>query len=302
MTELITEGPPGFRSGFVALCGRPNTGKSTLLNAIIGEKVAITSVRAQTTRTPIRGVLTRDDHQIVFIDTPGIHKPLNALGERLNDAAVRTLKDVDVAVMVVDASQPVGRGDVFVAKRMVESGVRLLCAVTKIDAVPNETLFPQLEAAGELAEFEEIVPVSAKRGRAIDRLHHLIYQRMPEGPPYFPEEMSTDQHIEFRIAELVREKALWLLHQEVPHSVAVLCERLETREDGVIEVECAIYVERDSQKGIVIGKGGQMLRGISMRARQELEELLGAKVFLRCQVKVRPDWQRDRVEIARMGY
>lgn len=294
--------PEGFKSGFVAICGRPNTGKSTLLNAIVGEKIAITSARAQTTRHALRGVLSRDDHQIVFVDTPGIHKPSTVLGERLNDTATKSSSDVDVLLLVVDATQPIGTGDHFVAKRVLSASIPAICVVTKVDIANDDQLFPQLEAAGELGAFDEIIPVSAKKDLNIDRLHKLLYDRMPEGPPYFPEDMSTDQRLEFRVAELVREKALWFLRQEVPHSIAVVCEQFEERPDGILNIEATIYVERDSQKGIVIGKGGTMLRDISMRARKELETMLTRKVYLRCQVKIRKDWQQDANEIARLGY
>lgn len=294
--------PEGYRSGFVAICGRPNVGKSTLLNAIVGEKVAITSTRAQTTRHALRGVLTMEDHQIVFVDTPGIHKPKTVLGERLNETAAGSVSDVDVILFVIDATQPIGRGDQFVAAKVLRESIPAICVVTKTDIAKDHDLFPQLEAAGELWNFDEIIPVSAKHEKNIDRLHKLLYERMPEGPPYYPEDMATDQRLEFRVAELVREKALWLLRQEVPHSIAVVVEEFQEREDGVFNIEATIFVERDSQKGIVIGKGGQMLGDISMRARKELETLLGRKVYLRCQVKIRKDWQQDANEIARLGY
>lgn len=292
-----------FRSGFVALMGRPNTGKSTLLNALVGTKVAITSKKAQTTRTNIRGVLTAPDHQIVFVDTPGIHKPRTALGERLNETAARASGEVDLIVFVVDAQQPVGRGDAFVAAQVTAAGTPALCVVNKIDAVSKQAVMEQLEAATALADFQEIIPVSAREGLNVGKLHRLILDRLPEGPAYFPEEMTSDQQLEFQITELIREKALWLLHEEVPHSVAVGLDEVTRREeDDMLEIHASIYVERDSQKGIVIGKGGTMLRDISTRARRELEQLLGERCYLRCQVKVRKDWQQHRSEVERMGY
>jgi GTP-binding protein Era len=292
-----------FRSGFVALMGRPNTGKSTLLNALVGEKVAITSKKAQTTRTNIRGVLTADDHQIVFVDTPGIHKPRTALGERLNQTATRASGEVDLIVFVIDAAQPVGRGDKFVADQVTRAGARAICVVNKIDSVSKQAVFQQLEAAATLAEFEEIIPVSAREGLNVGKLHRLILERLEPGPAFFPEDMRSDQQLEFQITELIREKALWLLHEEVPHSVAVgLDEMTRREEDDVLEIHASIYVERDSQKGIVIGKGGSMLRDISTRARRELERLLGEHCYLRCQVKVRKDWQQHASEVERMGY
>jgi len=292
-----------FRSGFVALMGRPNTGKSTLLNALVGSKVAITSKKAQTTRTNIRGVLTTPDHQIVFVDTPGIHKPRTALGERLNETANRASGEVDLIVFVVDAQQPVGRGDQFVATQVTAAGTRAICVVNKIDAVGKGTVLEQLEAASKLATFEEIIPVSAREGLNVGKLHRLILERLEPGPAYFPEEMLSDQQLEVQITEIIREKALWLLHEEVPHSVAVgLDEMTRREEDDVLEIHASIYVERDSQKGIVIGKGGSMLRDISTRARKELERLLGEHCYLRCQVKVRKDWQQHPAEVERMGY
>ena len=292
-----------FRSGFVALMGRPNTGKSTLVNALVGSKVAITSKKAQTTRTNIRGVLTTDDHQIVFVDTPGIHKPRTALGERLNATASRASTEVDLIVFVVDAQQPVGRGDQFVATQVMAAGTRAICVVNKIDAVGKGTVLEQLEAASKLATFEEIIPVSAREGLNVGKLHRLILERLEPGPAYFPEEMLSDQQLEVQITEIIREKALWLLHEEVPHSVAVgLDEMTRREEDDVLEIHASIYVERDSQKGIVIGKGGSMLRDISTRARKELERLLGEHCYLRCQVKVRKDWQQHPAEVERMGY
>lgn len=293
----------GFRSGFVALMGRPNTGKSTLLNALVGSKVAITSKKAQTTRTNIRGVLTERDHQIVFVDTPGIHKPRTALGERLNQTASRASGEVDLIVFVVDAQQPVGRGDAFVATQVTSSGTPAICVVNKIDSVSKQTVMEQLAAAEKLATFAEIIPVSAREGLNVGKLHQLILERMPEGPAYFPEDMLSDQQLEFQITEIIREKALWLLHEEVPHSVAVgLDEMTRREEDDLLEIHASIYVERDSQKGIVIGKGGAMLRDISTRARRELQTLLGERCYLRCQVKVRKDWQQHLSEVERMGY
>jgi GTPase len=294
---------PGFRSGFVALMGRPNTGKSTLLNALVGSKIAITSKRAQTTRTQIKGVLSAEDHQIVFVDTPGIHKPRTALGERLNETANRASGDVDLLVFVVDAMQPVGRGDAYVAKQVTGAGTPAICVVNKIDSVSKQTVMEQLAEASKLADFQEILPVSAREGLNVGKLHQLILDRMPEGPAYFPEDMQSDQQLEFQICEIIREKALWLLHEEVPHSVAVgLDEMTRREEDDLLEIHASIFVERDSQKGIVIGKAGSMLRDISTRARRELQTLLGERVYLRCQVKVRKDWQQHRSEVERMGY
>lgn len=289
------------RSGFVALVGRPNAGKSTLLNAFLGRKVAITSKRPQTTRNAIRGVLTGDGWQIVFVDTPGLHKPKNLLGERLNDVVRRTLREVDAVVFMLDATQPAGTGDQFVAREVLRTGTPAICAVNKMDAVRNEGLVPQLAAAQELSDWREIIPISAARGTNVAELQALLVSLLPEGPQYYPEGMSTDQPRELLLAELIREKALHLTRQEVPHSIAVVVEEVVEREDGITEIDAVLYVERDSQKGIVIGKGGAMLKQIGTRAREDLEWILGTKVFLRLQVKVNKDWQRDPRALERLG-
>ncbi len=288
------------RSGFVSLVGRPNVGKSTLLNAFMGRKVAITSRKPQTTRNAIRGVLTGDDYQIVFVDTPGLHKPKTLLGERLNDIVHRTLREVDAIVFMLDATQPAGSGDEFVVREILKTGTPAICAVNKVDIAKDEQTFPQLEAAERLGEWREIVPISAIRGSNVDTLQGLLVDLMPEGPQYYPPDMSTDQPRDVLLAEIVREKALHLTKQEVPHSIAVMTEEVIERKDGLIEIRATIFVERDSQKGIVIGKGGSMLKKIGTRAREDLEWILGAKVFLQLQVKVQKDWQRDPRALERL--
>jgi GTPase len=291
-----------FRSGFVAVVGRPNTGKSTLVNAIVGQKVSIVSDKPQTTRTRIRGVLTTDEYQLVFTDTPGFHKPRTLLGERLNEVVGESTADVDAVVLVVDAAGGVGRGDAFAAARQVAPlRCRKVCAVNKIDRLKKAELLPQLEAAAELAEFDEIVPVSARTGAGVDELVGVLVEALLEGPPYYPPGEVTDQSLEQRIAEIVREKALAITREEVPHSVAVQTEEIE-REDGLVRIDCVVLVERDSQKGIVIGRGGEMLKRIGTQARLELETLLGAKVFLQLRVKVQKEWQRDPAALNRLGY
>ncbi|MGZ4208219.1 MAG: GTPase Era [Actinomycetota bacterium] len=292
----------GHRSGFVALVGRPNVGKSTLLNAFVGRKVAITSRKPQTTRNAIRGVLTGDGWQIVFIDTPGLHKPKTLLGERLNDVVHHTLREVDAIVFMLDATQPVGSGDEFVARAVLNTGTPAICVVNKMDAARREQLVPQLAAAQELGEWREIVPISAARGTNVDRLQDLLVGFLPEGPQYYPEGMVSDQPREVLLAEIVREKALQLTRQEIPHSIAVRTEEVVERDDDVVEIHATVFVERDSQKGIVIGKGGAMLKEIGTRARQDLEWLLGQKVYLALQVKVAKDWQRDPRKLERLGY
>jgi GTP-binding protein Era len=293
-----------FRSGLVAVVGRPNVGKSTLVNALVGEKVSIVSDKPQTTRFPIRGVVNGEDHQLVFTDTPGFHKPRTELGRRLNQRVDESVAGVDAVLLVVDAAGGVGRGDAFVAAREVVPVPRpKLCAVNKVDRLKGRAVVPQLEAAAKLAEFDHVVPVSARTGRGLDELRAALVEALPEGEPLFPQDRATDQALEVRISEIVREQALALTEEEVPHSIAVTVEELERDEDaGLVRISALVLVERDSQKGIVIGKGGQMLKEIGSRARRQLEPLLGAKVFLDLRVKVLREWQRDPQALTRLGY
>ena len=298
----MLRGDDGYRSGFVSIVGRPNVGKSTLLNAFIGRKIAITSKKPQTTRNAIRGVLTGDGWQIVFVDTPGLHKPKTLLGKRLNDIVRRTLREVDAVVFMLDATQPVGTGDAFVAREILRLQTPAICVVNKMDAVGNDKLVPQLEAADALGDWREIIPISAAKGTKVDELQKIIVSLLPEGPQFYPEDAVTDQPRDVLLAEIVREKALQLTRQEVPHSIAVVTEEVVERDDGVTEIYATVFVERESQKGIVIGKGGEMLKRIGTRAREDLEWILGTKVFLKLQVKVAKDWQRDPRGLERLGY
>ena len=291
------------RSGIVAVVGRPNVGKSTLVNAIVGEKVAIVSDKPQTTRRDIRAIRTTDEVQVVFTDTPGFHKPRTALGVRLNDLVSDAVEGVDVIVQVVDAASGVGRGDAYVYEHQVASanhGSRI-CAVNKIDRIRHHEVIPQLAAAGELGDWDEVVPVSAVGGIGVDTLLDLLVARMPEGPALFPGGEVTDQPIDVRIAELVREQAFAVTREEVPHSVAVVIEEIE-HEDGLERIFASIVVERDSQKGILIGKSGQTLKMIGMRARGQIEPLVGKRVYLDLRVKVMKEWQRDPKMLDRLGY
>jgi len=298
----MLRGDDGYRSGFVSIVGRPNVGKSTLLNSFIGRKIAITSKKPQTTRNAIRGVLTGDGWQIVFVDTPGLHKPKTLLGKRLNDIVRRTLREVDAVVFMLDATQPVGTGDAFVAREILRLQTPAICVVNKMDAVGNDKLVPQLEAADALGDWREIIPISAAKGTKVDELQQVIVSLLPEGPQFYPEDAVTDQPRDVLLAEIVREKALQLTRQEVPHSIAVVTEEVVERDDGVTEIYATVFVERESQKGIVIGKGGEMLKRIGTRAREDLEWILGTKVFLKLQVKVAKDWQRDPRGLERLGY
>ncbi|MDP9341053.1 MAG: GTPase Era [Actinomycetota bacterium] len=298
----MSEAKRSFRAGFVAVVGRPNVGKSTLVNALVGQKVAIVSDKPQTTRHGIRGVLTTENFQLVLTDTPGFHKPRTQLGHRLNRTVAVSVEGVDVVLQVVDAASGVGRGDRFVHERQVApfQGPKL-CAVNKVDAIGHRDAVPQLAAAAELGEFDEIVPISARTGQGVDELRDLLVARLPESEPLFPPGEATDQPIELRVAEIVREKALELTREEVPHSIAVEVEEMEGEGD-LTRIEAIVLVERDSQKGIVIGRGGQMLKAIGSRARPELELLLGTKVFLGLRVKVLKEWQRDPRALDRLGF
>jgi GTP-binding protein Era len=293
-----------FRSGFVTVVGRPNVGKSTLVNALVGQKVSIVTERPQTTRARIHGVRTTDDSQLVFTDTPGFHKPRTPLGQRLNRMVEEGVREADAVMLVVDGYAGVGRGDAFVARtQVVGRGGLTVCAVNKIDRVRDDELIPQLEAAARLASFDHVVPVSARTGKNLGELVAVLEEALTEGPAFFPAGQVTDQPLEFRIAEVVREKALAATREEVPHSIAVQVEELE-REEGrdLVRIHALILVERDSQKGIVIGKGGQMLKRIGSVARKELEEVLGGRVYLELRVKVQPEWQRDPAALARLGF
>ena len=290
------------RSGIVAVVGRPNVGKSTLVNALVGEKVAITSDKPQTTRRDIRGIRTADDAQVVFTDTPGFHKPRTLLGRRLNELVGDATKGVDVVLQVVDAHGGVGKGDAFVYAHQVAEvgGAARFCAVNKADRLTPVTLIPQLAAAGELGDFDEIYPVSAERGQGLPELLAGLVARLPEGPFLYPVDEATDQPTEERIAELIREQSLRRTQAEVPHSIAVVIEEVE-RSDDLVRIHASLIVERDSQKGIVIGKGGAMLKEIGTAARHQIEELLGTKVFLDLRVKVLKEWQRDPKALQRLG-
>jgi GTP-binding protein Era len=293
----------GFRSGVVAVVGRPNVGKSTLVNALVGEKVAIVSDKPQTTRRDIRAILTTEEAQVVFTDTPGFHKPRTLLGTRLNEAVAAAVEGVDVVVLVVDGATGVGRGDRFVYERQVAGaeGAARICVVNKIDRLKRGLAIPQLQLAAALGEFDEIVPVSAYSGDGVDTVLRLVVERLPEGPPLYPDHDVTDQPIDIRLAELVREQALRVTREEVPHSVAVLVEEIE-REGDLTKIYATIVVERDSQKGILIGHGGATLKQIGTMARGQMEPLLGTKVYLDLRVKVLKEWQRDPKALNRLGF
>jgi GTPase len=293
-----------YRSGFVSLLGRPNVGKSTLVNRIVGTKVAIVSDRPQTTRTQIRGVRTTPSSQLVLLDTPGIHKPRTLLGERTNDRARATLAEVDVVCLLIEASGSIGPGDRFVAQLVQQVETPKILVVSKTDLASRAAVGEQLAVAtGELGEFDAYVPLSGLTGEGVDALVGELEARLPEGPEYYPGGVVSDQPETFLVAELVREKLLRVAREELPHAITVVAEEIEPeRDDDVLRYEVKVLVERDSQKGMVIGKGGRVIKEAGTLAREELEALLGAPVFLDTSVKVERDWQRRAHALDRLGY
>ena len=295
--------PAGFRSGFVALVGRPNAGKSTLLNACLGEKVAITSPVAQTTRRRMRGVVNREDCQIVFVDTPGLHKPQDSLGGELNKSALAELADVDVVAFLIDATKPIGRGDAWVAERVSKSPAVKILVLTKLDRAKPEQVAAQLTAAHELMHFDNEIVTSSVEGFNVDSFCNLVASYLPEGPRWFPAGMKTDESDEMLVAEFIREKVLMLTREEVPHAVGVVCDEMTYKKGGsVLTLHATIFVERDGQKGIIIGKRGSMIKKIGTEARHDLERIFGCTVFLELEVRVKPNWRSDVREIRRLGY
>jgi GTP-binding protein Era len=296
-----------FRSGFVCLVGRPNTGKSTLTNALVGTKVAITSTRPQTTRHTIRGIVHREDFQIILVDTPGLHRPRTLLGKRLNDLVRDTYAEVDVIGLCIPADEAIGPGDRWIVDQIrgIAPKTALVGIVTKIDKVPKNRVAAQLVAVSQLVgDPAEIVPVSAVTGAQVDVLVDVLVAALPVGPAYYPDGELTDEPEEVLMAELIREAALEGVRDELPHSLAVVIDEINPREerDDLIDVHAVLYVERDSQKGIVIGKGGARLREVGTVARAQIERLLGSKVYLDLRVKVAKNWQSDPKQLGRLGF
>lgn len=293
----------GYRSGFVTLVGRPNAGKSTLLNAVMGKKIAITSDTAQTTRHRFRAVKTTDEYQLVIVDTPGIHKPHDALGEELNTSAVKALEDVDVIAMLVDASAPVGKGDEWVANQLRGIKTPKLLVLSKTDLVEEGQLDAQVEAAQALADWDAQVACSATTGAGVERFIQEAVALMPPGPQWFPADMETDQPLEVIVAEFIREKILRTFRDEIPHAIGVQTEEMDyVRKKDLYRIRAIVYTEHDSQKGMIIGKGGAAIKRIGSEARVDLERILGCRVFLDLSVKVRKNWRRDATQIRRFGY
>lgn len=297
------EGSAQYKSGFVTFVGRPNAGKSTLLNAIMGTKIAITSNTAQTTRHRFRAVLTTDEYQLIMVDTPGLHKPQDALGEELNTSALKALEDVDVVAMLIDASQEVGRGDAWVAHQLEKVRAPKICVLSKSDLVDDDQLAKQKEAARALASWDAVIDCSAVSGENVDAFVNTVVSFLPEGPRWFPADMRTDQPLEVIVAEFVREKILRSFHDEVPHAIGVQTEEMRySKKKDLYSIRAIIYVEHDSQKGIIIGKGGSAIKRIGSEARVDLEHLLGCRVYLDLAVKVKKNWRRDATQIRRFGY
>lgn len=291
-----------YRSGFVAIVGRPNVGKSTLLNRMVGQKIAIMSDKPQTTRTKIRGVYTSAEAQIVFLDTPGIHKPKHKLGQYMVEVALGTLHEVEAILYVVDVSVEYGCGEEYILNLLARTKTPVILVLNKIDLVDKTTLLQVIADLSRRFNFAEIVPLSAATGENAERLCTVLLAYLPEGPQYFPAETVTDQPERIIIAELIREKALSLTREEVPHAIAVQIDSIEERGSEQLYIGAIIYVERDSQKGIVIGKKGQMLKKIGQLARAEIEALLGSKVYLELWVKVKPDWRQKEIDLKNFGY
>ncbi len=294
----------GFRSGFAGFIGRPNVGKSTLMNTILGWKLSIVSPKPQTTRYVIRGVKTTEDYQLIMVDLPGIHKPFHKLGEIMTKTALKYAKDMDVNVMIVDAStRKPGKGDIYIAEYLQSLNVPRVLVVNKIDLVDRNEVDDIVSAfvEGLPAEFSDVVAVSALKGWNIEALEKTLAKYLPEGPLFFPPEMGTDVDLAIRISDIIREKILYLTHEEVPHSTAVVIDKLEDKGDIVV-IYATIYVEKDSQKPIIIGKGGRRIKEIGTQARQELELILGKKVYLELWVKVKEDWRGKLGVLTDLGF
>ena len=310
---VVPDFPEDFRAGFACIVGRPNAGKSTLTNAMVGTKIAITSGRPQTTRHNVRGVIHKEKAQIVLVDTPGLHRPRTLLGKRLNDLVRETLVDVDVVVFCIPANEKIGPGDRFITRDLAELRTPVVAVVTKADTVTREALAAQLLAVSELGEWADIVPVSAQRNEQIDVLEEVLLKYMPLSPPLYPTGEITDEPQQVMIAELVREAALEGVRDELPHSLAVVVDEIADPDDerevghikgagGRLQVRVSLVVERDSQKAIIIGKGGRRLKEVGVTARKGIEKLLGRKVYLDLHVRTAKDWQSDPKALARLGF
>ncbi len=292
-----------FKSGFIAIIGRPNVGKSTFMNKVIGQKIAIMSDKPQTTRHKIQGVLTEENAQMVFIDTPGIHKPKHKLGDFMVNLAENALNEVDAILFMINADEGYGKGDQYILDRLQKVNSPVFLIINKIDLIHPDDLFPLIDQYKEKYDFKEIIPISALQGNNISRLLEVLKSYLPDGPKYYPGDQVTDHPERFLMGELIREKVLELTREEVPHSIAVVIENIEKRNTAdTIFIQATIITERKTQKGILIGKQGSMLKSIGKKARQDIENLLGTKVFLELWVKVKKDWRNRQQNLQEYGF
>ena len=290
------------KSGFVSIIGRPNVGKSTFVNRVIGHKIAIMSDKAQTTRNKIQGVMTRDDAQIIFIDTPGIHKPKHKLGDYMMRVAKNTLSEIDAIMFMVNVNEDIGRGDEYIMEMLKNVKTPIFLVLNKIDLVHPDTLMPKIEQYQSYMDFTDIIPISALEGLNVDHFIDVLKSYLPEGPKYYPDNQISDHPEQFVVSEIIREKILHLTSEEIPHAIGVNVDRMIKEDEDRVRIEATIYVERDSQKGIVIGKGGKKLKEVGKRARRDIEMLLGSKVYLELWVKVQRDWRNKLNFIRQIGY
>ncbi|HHU6749601.1 TPA: GTPase Era [Staphylococcus pseudintermedius] len=291
-----------YKSGFVTIIGRPNVGKSTFVNRVIGHKIAIMSDKAQTTRNKIQGVMTQQDAQIVFLDTPGIHKPKHKLGDYMMKVAKNTLSEIDAVMFMVNVNEEIGRGDEYIMEMLKTVKTPVFLVLNKIDLVHPDALMPRIEQYQHYMDFAEIIPISALEGHNVDHFINVLKSYLPEGPQYYPDGQISDHPEQFVVSELIREKILQTTSEEIPHAIGVNVERMTQESEDRVHIEAVIYVERDSQKGIVIGKGGKKLKEVGKRARLDIEHLLGSKVYLDLWVKVQKDWRNKSSFIKQMGY
>ncbi|MEI2665499.1 GTPase Era [Rossellomorea sp. LJF3] len=292
-----------YKSGFISIIGRPNVGKSTFLNRVIGQKIAIMSDKPQTTRNKVQGVYTTDDAQMIFIDTPGIHKPKHKLGDFMMKIAQNTLKEVDVILFMVNVEEGLGKGDHFIIEKLKGVKTPVYLILNKIDQIHPDALLPMIKQYNDLFPFAATVPISALEGNNVDQLLQLLKDQLPEGPQFYPADQITDHPERFIVSELIREKVLHLTREEIPHSIAVMIDKMERKEEkDLIDVIATIIVERDSQKGIVIGKQGSMLKEVGKRSRVDIENLLGSKVYLELWVKVQKDWRNRSANLRDFGF
>lgn len=291
-----------YKSGFVAIVGRPNVGKSTFMNNVIGEKIAIMSDKAQTTRNKIQGVFTEQDAQLIFIDTPGIHKPKHRLGDFMVKIAEDTLNEVDAVLFMINAKEGYGRGDQYILDRLQKINRPVFLIINKIDLIHPEKVFELIEQYKDKCNFKEIIPISALQGNNINHMLEVLKKYIPEGPQYYPEDQITDHPERFIIGELIREKVLQLTREEIPHSIAVVIENIVNRDSDAVFIQASIITERKTQKGIIIGKQGSMLKDIGKNARKDIEALLGSKVYLELWVKVQKDWRNKQSQLNELGF